>query len=222
MHSFRFNLNIKRVVLCSIFYSLLSCHFLFSQNTERSTTTPNILFIIADDLGLDALHSSDYGISLSSQPTTPNIDALKADGVSFINTWAAPQCTPTRAAIMSGKYGIKTGVMTPPGNLDTSHESIFEYLNNNLTTNYAKAVIGKWHISHPTNANHPYEHGADYYEGVIEGTIDDYYSWDKVDENGQTVEINEYVTKHFTDTAINWISNQTDPWFFMVGTYCPS
>lgn len=221
MHSFHFNLNIKRVVLCSVFYSLLSCHFLFSQNSERTTTTPNILFIIADDLGLDALHSSDYGISLSSQPTTPNIDALKADGVSFINTWAAPQCTPTRAAIMSGKYGIKTGVMTPPGNLDTSHESIFAYLNNNLTTNYAKAVIGKWHISHPVNVNHPYEHDVDYYEGVIEGTIDDYYSWDKVDENGQTVEINEYVTKHFTDTAINWISNQTDPWFLWLAHIAP-
>jgi len=203
--------NIKQVLALFIFFSF---NILLSQD-------PNVIFIVADDVGLDALYSSDYGISLTSQPVTPNIQGLKDNGVSFLNTWATPQCTTTRASVMSGKYGINTGVRNVPDNLDLSHESLFNYIDNNFTTNYAKAVIGKWHISNPIDVNHPYDHGADYYEGVISGTIPNYYLWDKVDENGQTVEINEYVTKHFTDSAVNWVSNQTEPWILWLAHIAP-
>jgi len=205
----------KPYLVLAVFF--LNICLLQSQND----TPPNILFIIADDLGIDALFSSDYGISVNTQPNTPNLELLKQDGVSFLNTWATPQCTTTRASVMSGKYGIKSGVRNVPDNLETSNTSLFTYLNNNLTTNYAKAVIGKWHISNPININHPFEHGVNHYEGVISGTINDYYLWDKVDENGQTSEINEYITQHFTNSAINWISNQTDPWFLWLAHIAP-
>ncbi|CAL2075630.1 sulfatase-like hydrolase/transferase [Tenacibaculum sp. 190524A02b] len=194
---------------------LLNASFLLSQNT------PNILCIVADDLGIDALHASDYGISLSSQPITPNIQSLKNDGISFLNTWATPQCTTTRASVISGKYGINSGVRNVPDNLEVTHQSIFTYINNNITTSYAKAAIGKWHISNPINTNHPQSHGADYYEGVISGTINDYYSWEKVDNNGQTIQVNEYVTKHLTDVASSWISSQTKPWFLWLAHIAP-
>ena len=106
MSSFHSKFLFKRTNFLFTFFCLLSVNLLLSQNStnRNSTTTPNILFIIADDLGLDALHSSDYGITLSSQPTTPNIQSLKDDGVSFLNTWATPQCATTRASIISGKY----------------------------------------------------------------------------------------------------------------------
>ncbi|MGB0896323.1 MAG: sulfatase-like hydrolase/transferase [Flavobacteriaceae bacterium] len=182
---------------------------------------PNILFVVADDLGIDALDTSDYGFSVNSSPITPNIQNLKDTGVSFINAWATPQCTTTRASIMSGKYGIKSGVRNVPDHLDVTQQSIFNYLNANLSTNYAKAVIGKWHISHPTDINHPYDHGVDYYEGVIDGTISDYYDWEKIDENGQTVQVNEYVTEHFTNSSSNWISNQSDPWVLWLAHIAP-
>jgi len=93
-----------------------------------------------------------------------------------MNTWATAQCTPTRASIMSGKYGINTGVMRAPGNLDLEHESIFNFINNETDDEYSTAVIGKWHISRPINVDHPFEHGADHYEGIINGTIGDYYN----------------------------------------------
>ncbi len=182
---------------------------------------PNILLIIADDLGIESLDPAEYGISLPTEPTTPNIDALKGDGVSFINTWATPQCTTTRAAIMSGKYGINSGVRSVPGHLDTSNQSIFNYLNDNLTSNYAKAVIGKWHISDPADVNHPYDHGVDYYEGIISGTISNYYSWPKVDHLGNTDTVNEYVTKYLSEAASTWINNQTDPWFLWLAHIAP-
>ena len=183
-----------------------------------SVAQPNVLLVIADDMGLDAI--DDYIVNPASSPSTPTLDSLRNEGLTFLNTWATPQCTPTRAALMSGKYGFKTGVMTPPGNLDLIHESVFNYINANSATEYAQATIGKWHISAPVNYNHPYEHGVDHYEGVIDGTIDDYYSWDKV-ENGNLIQVNEYVTSHFTDNAIDWIDQQTDPWFLWLAHIAP-
>lgn len=211
----RLNTNL----FCKINGLLVLC-FLLCHNVI-SSQNPNVLFIIADDIGIDALDTSAYGFTVNTSPYTPNIQSFKDSGVTYLNTWATPQCTTTRSSIMSGKYGINSGVRSVPGNLDLSNESLFTYLNNNLLTNYAKAVIGKWHISHPVDINHPYSHGIDYYEGVIEGSINDYYNWDKVDKNGVVVTINEYVTKHFTDQAINWIADQTDPWFLWLAHIAP-
>lgn len=179
---------------------------------------PNILLVIADDLGNDAIDG--FGIEVNNYPNTPTLDALKETGVSYMNTWASPQCTPTRASIMSGKYGINTGVMRPPGNLDLDHESIFNYIKNETNDAYATAVIGKWHISQPINIDHPFEHGADHYEGIIDGTIDDYYNWEKV-ENGAFIQIQEYITTHLTDAAIDWVSDQEKPWFLWLAHIAP-
>ena len=205
---------LKISLILTILVSICNSNILKAQN-------PNVIVIVADDLGIDNLNPNDYGFTVNTLPATPNIQSLKNSGVSFLNTWATPQCTTTRASILSGKYGINSDVRNVPDNLDLTHESLFTYLNNNLTTNYAKGVIGKWHISNPVNVNHPYDHGADYYEGVISGTISDYYSWNKVDENGNTAVINEYVTQHFTNSAINWVSNQTDPWFLWLSHIAP-
>ncbi len=70
---------------------------------------PNILFMIADDLGVEQLAS--FGIG--SQPAvTPNLDRLAQQGMSFSNVWAQPICSPTRATLLTGRYGFRTGVGT--------------------------------------------------------------------------------------------------------------
>ena len=207
---FSFPKTYSALVLCC----LLNFSTLFSQN-------PNILVIVADDLGIDALNTNDYGFTVNSSPTTPHIQSLKDTGVSFLNVWATPQCTTTRASILSGRYGIQSGVRNVPGHLDVAQESIFNYLKNNLGTQYAKAAIGKWHISQPVDVDHPYALGLDHYEGVIEGTISDYNKWNKVDKDGNTTEIREYITKHLTDQAIGWIGAQTDPWFLWLSHIAP-
>ncbi len=213
----RFNATILKQVAVLFFI----CGFFHVDPLQaQGDVPPNVLCIVADDLGIDALFSSDYGITLASQPNTPNIEALKANGVSFLNTWATPQCATTRAAMISGTYGINTGVRRVPGNLDLVHESIFTYLDN-ANTNYAKAVVGKWHISNPQDANHPGAHGVDFFEGILGGFVDDYYSWQKIDGNGQTTDVDEYITAHFTDTAINWIDNQSNPWFLWLAHTAP-
>jgi len=86
---------------------LASVMVFFGSQVECS---PNILLIIADDMGVETLSS--YGIG-SPVAVTPVLDQLAAQGVRFENFWAAPTCTPTRAHIASGRYGFRTGVTSP-------------------------------------------------------------------------------------------------------------
>jgi len=201
--------NINYLIVFLIFISPIT---LYSQQNN-----PNVLLIIADDLGIDVTNGYQQNARM---PNTPNLDALRENGLTFTNTWAAPQCTPTRASIMSGKYGIKTGVMRPPGNLDLDHQSLFSKITEATNDEYAGAVIGKWHISNPVDYDHPMQHGIDHYEGLFTSSVSDYYSWDKV-ENGVLTTSDEYVTTNLTNSAIDWISNQDDPWFLWLAHPAP-
>lgn len=201
-------------------YRLVSTLFLltfFFNKNYCQQQNPNILLIIADDMGIDVTNGY---LDSPRMPVTPTLDSLRDSGLIFTNAWSTPQCTPTRAAIMSGKYGIKTGVMRPPGNLDEIHTSLFRKIKNEYDDLYANAVIGKWHISNPVDYTHPGLLGVDHYEGLFTASVDDYYEWEKV-ENETTVPITEYVTTHFTDAAIDWVSDQDQPWFLWLAHVAP-
>ena len=92
-----------------IFISFLI--FISALNSVQSFAgdPPNILFIIGDDMGVDVLNGYDIGTHL---PSTPNLDELRASGVTFTNVWAAPVCSATRASLLTGKYGVNNGVNT--------------------------------------------------------------------------------------------------------------
>ena len=201
-----------------LFFLILILFFAPSTSVISQQLHPNILLIIADDMGNDAIDG--FGLDHNSYPVVPTIDSLKASGISYLNNWANPLCTPTRAGIMSGKYGVKTGVKMVPGNLGLEHESLFNYLNRNLGQDYSSAVIGKWHISNPANPDHPSEHGIDHFQGVLTGAVNDYYNWDKI-EDGITTPIDEYFTSHVTDASIDWIGDQTQPWFLWLAHVAP-
>jgi len=201
---------------CKYFLVFITLAFtVFSLSGQNSE--PNILLIIADDMGTDA--TPGY-LESNRLPSTPNLDMLRQNGITFTNTWATPSCSPTRAAIMSAKYGIKTGVQRPPGQLDLVHQSLFSKIKENTNGEYTGAVFGKWHLSNPINFNHPAEHGIDHFEGVISGTVDDYYSWQKT-TNGQTSQIEEYITTNLTNASIDWIENQDQPWFLWLAHIAP-
>ncbi|MEM6398353.1 MAG: sulfatase-like hydrolase/transferase [Bacteroidota bacterium] len=194
-------------------FCLLSIHLAVAQKQ-----TPNILLIIADDMGIDVTEG--FGIP-GDKPVTPTLDSLRDNGLTFTNCWATPQCTPTRAAIMSGQYGIKTGVMRPPGPLDPSFTSVFNRIHIQSEIDYNTAVIGKWHIEgNQGNLDHPAEHGVDHYEGLFTAMVDDYYSWEKV-INGATEQVEEYATSHLTDAAIDWVADQSEPWFLWLAHVAP-
>jgi len=194
--------------------------FLYSKNTHAQTDPnhPNVLLIIADDMGVDALNGYQNSALL---PSTPNLDALRAQGLTFDNVWASPQCTPTRAAIMSGKHGIKTGVTRAPGDLDAAlHTSVFRELATQTTNVYADALIGKWHVSNPQDYTHPTQHGADFYTGSFGASPNNYYNWEKVVNQTATTNT-DYITTSLNNDAINWINAQNQAWLLWFAHIAP-
>jgi arylsulfatase A-like enzyme len=181
-------------------------------------TQPNILFIISDDQGLDA--SSQYTYS-NDLPNTPTIDALATNGITFDNAWATPACTTTRATILTGKYGINSGVTYVPAELSTEHEILQTYLStNNATKDYQSAVFGKWHLSGGNaNASHPNDVGLQHYAGNL-SNLTSYYDW-SLTVNGVAESSTDYHTTKITDLTIDWVSQQTKPWFAWVAYSAP-
>ncbi|MEM6770968.1 MAG: sulfatase-like hydrolase/transferase, partial [Bacteroidota bacterium] len=197
-----------------LFLACWTCCFTYLSAQQQ---TPNVLLIIADDYGNDVIEG--FGIE-GDKPVTPTLDSLRGSGLIFTNCWATPQCTPTRAAIMSGKFGIKTGVMRPPGVLDPVHTSLFSRIQAEPDLDYSMAAIGKWHIGGNNNLSHPASIGVDHYEGVFNAQVDDYYDWTKV-TNGTSEQVTEYTTTHFTEAAIDWVADQEKPWLLWLAHVAP-
>lgn len=125
---------------------------------ETEARPPNIVIIMADDMGWNALGS--YGSKLA---LTPHLDQLAADGMRFTDAYALSQCLPTRAAIFSGQYGARTGLtsvetsspgyapmISPahPGALDPDVYTLFEMLRD---AGYKTGMSGKMHLGGPVS-----------------------------------------------------------------------
>jgi len=202
----------KITLLILLILTFISCSKDGNQ-TIITSSKPNILLIIADDMGLDAAPGYSIG---TTKPNMTTIQSLINNGIQFNNFWVNPTCTPTRSSIITGKYGFRTNVIQVGDVLSTSEISLQKYISDNTT--YSNAVIGKWHLS--TNANHPTEMGVDYYAGLLTGAVQSYKDWNFT-QNGQTNNSTEYSTSKFTDLSIDWISNQTSPWFLWLAYNAP-
>ncbi len=196
---------------------ILTLLFLSFSMAMRAEDQPNILLIIADDMGVDALNGYNIGSVL---PNTPNIDKLRETGVTFTNVWACPSCAPTRASMLLGEYGATSGINTVPGIVKPSEKSIFKEVAELTDSAYQVCVVGKWHNGVASNIDHPYSHGADDFMGVIGAGVDDYYNWTKVEDHDTTT-CTEYASSYFTDYAAEWINNQTEPWFMWLAEVAP-
>lgn len=191
---------------------------------QTDPANPNILLIVADDLGVDAFNGYQNN---NQKPETPHLDSLRQSGVTFRNAWAAPQCTPTRGYILTGKYGHKTGVTSAPGHIDpTSHSSIFKAIKDHSGNLYSNAVLGKWHVSNPIDNAHPAQLEVDYFEGVINGFVSNTYEdWEKtlggLNHTPSVENESEYATTFFTSKAIDWIQQQNQPWLLSMMQLAP-
>ena len=139
------------------------------SSARASKGKPNILFIVADDLGWKdvGFHGSDI--------RTPTIDKLAAGGARLEEYYVQPMCTPTRAALMTGRYplryGLQTGVI-PSGHtwgLPTDEWLLPQALKE---AGYETAIIGKWHLGHADRKYWPRQRGFDYQYGPLIGEID--------------------------------------------------
>lgn len=179
---------------------------------------PNILLVIADDLGKDA--SAQY-VEGDDPPATPVLDGLAAEGLIFENAWSNPTCSPTRAGILTGKYGIRTGILKPADILSTQETSLQQYIETRLPSRYSKAVIGKWHLGPGRNGlDHPGDLGISHFAGILGGGVDDYENW-VLTSNGEQSNETTYSTSRLTDLATDWISAQQKPWFLWLAFNAP-
>lgn len=176
---------------------------------------PNIVLIIADDMGLDATPGYSLG---NSKPNMPNIENMISTGIVFNNVWSNPTCTPTRAGMLTGKYGFRTNVLSVGDQLATSEISLQAYLDDTASADYSNAVIGKWHLS--ADQTHPNSMGIDYFAGFLSGTLPSYTNWD-LTINGTSSTSSDYATSKFTDLAIDWVQDQSQPWFLWLAYNAP-
>ena len=179
---------------------------------------PNILLIIADDMGLDATPGYNVG---NIKPNMPNLTKLQLDGITYENVWSSPSCAPTRATIITGKYGVRNGVLNTSnaGTLSLNEKTLQAYLDEQLGKIYSHSIIGKWHLSN-NEPSRPNQMGIDHFAGLIPGTISDYSNWN-LTINGITNSSSEYITTKLTDLAIEWINEQNKPWFCWLAYTAP-
>jgi arylsulfatase A-like enzyme len=137
---------------------------------------PNIVHIVADDLGW-----KDVGFNGCTDIKTPNIDRLAATGARFTQFYVQPMCTPTRAALMTGRYPFRYGLQTAviPSvsayGLDTTEWLMPQCLKE---AGYTTAIIGKWHLGHADKKYWPKQRGFDYQYGPMIGELD-YFTYDE-------------------------------------------
>lgn len=139
---------------------------------QPAAPRPNILYIMSDDQGW-----KDVGFH-GSEIKTPNIDRLAQGGVQLGQFYAQPMCTPSRAALMTGRYphryGLQTAVIPSGGKygLATDGWLLLEALQE---AGYQTAIVGKWHLGHAERKYWPRQRGFDYQYGPVLGEID-YFS----------------------------------------------
>jgi arylsulfatase B len=192
---------------------------------------PNVLLIIADDLGAEATNLYPGIAGTAGQVAIPNIDALAQNGLVFDNAWASPVCSPTRGTIVSGQYGYRTGVTTVGNVLPTSTVTLFDRVTAE-SPSYDQTFFGKYHLGGgsidprpgvafpevPTILQHVRDIGITNFKGILGGGIVDYFNWTTYDINGPQVANTTYATTVLTNYAIDYIKdhrvNKPDkPWF---------
>ncbi|MDP6424738.1 MAG: sulfatase-like hydrolase/transferase [Planctomycetota bacterium] len=168
----------------------------------------NTLLIVGDDMGVDTVGIYKEG---ASPAPTPNIDKLAKNGVLFRNAYAGPWCSVTRAHLMTGRHGFRTGVGRAGQTLPLTETTLPEI----LPSTYTHALIGKWHLggSRPAN-NHPNQTGWGHFAGSLGGFFtspETYYSWKKVVNSKSSTSTN-YATSDNVDDSIAWIKAQKGAW----------
>lgn len=181
-----------------------------------ASAAPNVVFIMADDLGWN-----DVGYH-GSEIKTPNIDALVTQGVELDRYYAFPLCSPTRVALMTGRSPIRQGVdspIGPNGGLPLDEHLLPETMR---AAGYQTFMAGKWHLGIERIASHPYRRGFDRSYGHL-GAAVDYFAhnwlggldWHR---NGEVLREEGYSTELITAEALDQIKtrDKSKPMFLYV------
>ncbi|MFN0079319.1 MAG: sulfatase [Prosthecobacter sp.] len=197
---------------------LLLCLFLLTSFIQAADRAPNVIFILADDLGY-----TDVACFGSKYYETPNIDKLASQGMKLTRHHHCQNCQPTRAALMTGQYAARTGIYTVGGigrfewesrplrpvdnaeNLPLEKVTIAQRMKK---AGYATAMFGKWHLGEK-GEYHPGQRGFD--EAIVTmGKHFDFATQPKVEYPK-----GEYLADFLTNKAVDFIQRHKDAPFFL-------
>nr|XP_018909945.1 PREDICTED: arylsulfatase B-like isoform X2 [Bemisia tabaci] len=211
-------------------FAVAACCTVEARKTSRK---PHIIIMLADDMGWN-----DVGFHGSNQIPTPNIDALAYNGLILNSHYTPALCTPSRAALMTGKYPIHLGMQhlvileAEPWGLPLEEKMLPQYLKE---SGYATHAIGKWHLGFfrkeytPTHRGFDSHFGywqgfQDYYDHSVKATFAKYHGYDmrrnmSLDWSAQ----GKYSTDLFTDEAVRIINTheREDPLFLYMAHLAP-
>jgi arylsulfatase A-like enzyme len=192
------------------------------------TRPPNVVLVITDDIGY-----GDLGCYGAPDCKTPNLDRLAREGVRLTDFYAnGATCTPTRAALISGRYQQRFGLEHPLGaepktdaelGLRPTGHSLPQLLKNN---GYATGLIGKWHLGWKAEFS-PIAHGFETFFGFKSGYIDYYQHTTGIDaplqadlfENDKPVEVPGYMTDLITERSVRFVEQNAGRPFFLEVAY---
>lgn len=184
-----------------------------AQSSEATYDKPNIVILLADDLGF-----ADLGFR-GSDIETPNIDRLAREGLTLNRFYSMPICTPTRSALMTGRDPMKLGTIyagfQPWQNGGVSPDEHF-MPESFQAAGYQTAMIGKWHLGHTIEPLVPNSRGFDHFFGHLNTQVD-YYDYTvaggyDLQENGVSVKREgQYMTDMHGNEAVRYIEELRDP-----------
>jgi arylsulfatase A-like enzyme len=186
--------------------------------TSAFATPPNILLIVADDVGAEASSLHRLAGKLGPAPM-PNLERIAAGGLVFDNVWVNPMCSPTRATILTGRYGHRTGVLIAGDVLDPGTTTIWDQLRDKSPARYDMAVFGKYHLGGNGGAiKHVQDLRVPNFRGFLGAQVADYFKWTAWSSDGSSREVTAYATTAITDWAIEFLDRHQatrpqDPWF---------
>ena len=230
----------RRCFLKNVALGTVAVSFPFRVKAADNDKKPNIIFIMADDMGY-----GDLGCYGQKKIKTPNLDKMAAEGMKFTQHYAGSTvCAPSRCCLMTGKH---TGHCTVRGNVDVlmkpDEVTIAKVLKK---AGYNTACIGKWGIGHPPPPEDPHNNGFDYFFGYLSMWHAHNYYPDFLWKNGQKVPL-ENVVQHpkrhykkdqetlvglankkvdyshdlFSQAALDYIEEQDKPFFLFISFTIP-
>jgi arylsulfatase A-like enzyme len=209
-----------------VLFALIITTSVFAQ---KEIEKPNFILIVADDLGF-----GDLGFNGSKQIPTPNIDRLAAEGMNFTQGYvSAPVCSPSRAGLLTGRYGVSFGHDNNLGGNQPGFDPQFLGLPLTETTiatrlhnlGYVTGLIGKWHLGYEPQF-HPLKRGFDEFWGYTGGGHD-YFEWQPdgkhykapIECNYKTPQPITYITDDKGDECVAFIERHKNEPFFLFASF---
>ncbi len=183
-----------------------------SSHRAYANDHPNVVVILTDDQGW-----GDLSLNGNTNLSTPNIDSIARDGVSFERFYVCPVCSPTRAEFLTGRYHPRSGVYSTSAGgerMDLDEMTIAQTFK---AAGYHTAAYGKWHngMQYPY---HPNGRGFDDYYGFCSGHWGQYFDW-MLEHNGELVKGEGFCVDDFTNHALQFIEDHKAEPFFVYLPY---